>query len=177
MRSRRSGRKGTRRPSGLGTRVDFGSSDRCKRPGPDPPPREVGRTASLQWSPTIARSCPCGLRVALRRRFGGGAAAIVADDGFLEIPRTEAPFVDFLEFFFRQRERKKEKWDSIGCVSFKCTMFIFLDAFRASIYREKKRQLLFISWCFNLLLQDSVWLICCWVCVCASGFVDFGFQF
>ena len=30
---------------------------------------------------------------------------------------------------------------------------------------------------FNLLLQDSVWLICCWVCVCAAGFVDFGFQF
>ena len=29
----------------------------------------------------------------------------------------------------------------------------------------------------DLLLQDSVWLICCWVCVCASGFVDFGFQF
>ena len=161
MRSRRSGRKGTRRPGGLGTRVDFGSSDRCKRPGPDPPPREVGRTASLRWSPTIARSCPCGLRVALRRRFGGGAAAIVADDGFPEILRTEAPFVVFLEFFFRQRERKKEKW----------------DAFRASIYREKKRQLLFISWCFNLLLQDWVWLICCWVCVCASGFVDFGFQF
>ena len=33
-----------------------------------------------------------------------------------------------------------------------------------------------LSWCFNLLLQDSVWLICCWVCVCASGFVVFGFQ-
>ena len=27
------------------------------------------------------------------------------------------------------------------------------------------------------LLQDSVWLICCWVCVCASGIVDFDFQF
>ena len=121
----------------------------------------MGHTASLRWSPTIARSCPCGLRVALRRRFGAAAAAIVADDGFPEIPRTEAPFVVFIEYFFRQRERKKEKW----------------DAFRASIYREKKRQLLFISWCFNLLLQDWVWLICCWVCVCASGFVDFGFQF
>ena len=108
MRSRRSGRKGTRRPSGLGTRVDFGSSDRCKRPGPDPPPREVGRTASLRWSPTITRSCPCGLRVALRRRFGAAAAAIVADDGFLEIPRTEAPFVVFIEFFLdRERERKR----------------------------------------------------------------------
>ena len=99
MRSRRSGRKGTRRPGGLGTRVDFESSDWCKRLGPDPPPREVGRTASLRWSPIIARSCPCGLRVALRRRFGA-AAAIVADDGFPEIPRTEAPFVVFIEFFF-----------------------------------------------------------------------------
>ena len=109
MRSRRSGRKGTRRPSGLGTRVDFGSSDRCKRHGPDPPPREVGCTASLRGSPTIARSCPCGLRVALRRRFGGAAAAaIVADDGSPEIPRTEAPFVVFLEFFLdRERERKR----------------------------------------------------------------------
>ena len=32
--------------------------------------------------------------------------------------------------------------------------------------------------CFPIsrsLLQDWVWLICCWVCVCASGFVDFGF--
>ena len=108
MRSRRSGRKGTRRPGGLGTRVDFGSSNRCKRPEPDPSPREVGRTASLRWSPTIARSCPCGLRVALRRRFGAAAAAIVADDGFLEIPRTKAPFVVFLEFFLdRERERKR----------------------------------------------------------------------
>ena len=119
----------------------------------------------------------CHLICCCRIRFGGGAAAIVADDGFPEILRTEAPFVVFLEFFFRQREREKEIWDSVGCVSFKCTMFIFLDAFRASIYREKKRQLLFISWCFNILLQDSVWLICCWVCVCVSGFVDFGFQF
>ena len=101
MRSRRSGRKGTRRPGGLGTRVDFGSSDRCKRPGPDPPPQEVGRTASLRWSSTIARSCPCGLRVALRQRFGAAAAtAIVVDDGFPEIPRTKAPFVVFIEFFF-----------------------------------------------------------------------------
>ena len=99
MRSRRSGRKGTRRPGGLGTRVDFGSSDRCKRPGPDPPPREVGPTASLRWSPTMARSCPCGLRVALRRSFGAAAAAaaVVADDGF---PTTEAPFVVFSRFFF-----------------------------------------------------------------------------
>ena len=118
MRSRRSGRKGTRRPGGLGTRVDFGSSDRCKRPGLDPPPREVDRTASLRWLLTIARSCPCGLRVALRRCFGAAAIAIVADDGFPEIPRTEAPFVVFIEFFFRQRERKKEKWDLINCVSF-----------------------------------------------------------
>ena len=35
-----------------------------------------------------------------------------------------------------------------------------------------------VLWVFNFnILQDSVWLICCWVCVCASGFVDFGFQF
>ena len=109
MRSRRSGRKGTRRPGGLGTRVDFGSSDRCKRPGPDPPPREVGPTASQRWSPTMARSCPCGLRVALRRRFGAAAAAaavVVADDGF---PRTEAPFVVFSRFFFLDRERERER--------------------------------------------------------------------
>ena len=105
MRSRRSGRKGTRRPGGLGTRVDFGSSDRCKRHGPDPPPREVGCTASLRCSPTIARSCPCGLRVALRRRFGA-AAAVVADDGF---PRTEAPFAVFSRFFFLDRERERER--------------------------------------------------------------------
>ena len=86
--------------------------------GGHPQSLEVGRTASLRWLPIIARSCPCGLRVALRRRFGAAAAAIVADDGFLEISRTEAPFVVFIEFFFRQRERKKEKWDSIDCVSF-----------------------------------------------------------
>ena len=177
MRSQRSRRKGTRRPGGLGTPVDFGSSDQCKRPGPYPPPREVGPTASLRWSPTVARSCPCGLRVALRWRFGGGGGAVVVDDGFPKIPRTEAPFVVFFRISFRQREREKEKWDSINCVSLKCTMFIFLDVFRASIYREKKRRLLFISWCFNLLLQDSVWLICCWICVYASGFMVFGFQF
>ena len=84
----------------------------------------------------MARSCPCGLRVALRRRFGAAAAAavVVADDGF---PRTEAPFVVFSRFFFldREREREKEKWDSTSFVSLKCTMFISLDAFRASIYR------------------------------------------
>ena len=72
----------------------------------------------------MARSCPCGLRVALRRRFGA-AAAVVADDGF---PRTEAPFAVFSRFFFldREREREKEKWDSTSFVSFEVYNVHFL---------------------------------------------------